>query len=163
MRYLLLLIIIILNSCESLTPEYELTYEELLGKSFLILDEHLKDGTPTTRLIFGNKSAMTILEDKYLYYPATHEYKYSYTDKINGEIREVHNTDYFQVIDFYIHNYVAPGLKSYKIVPGYYNGLKCIMLVEMAYGPDHSYSYHNNSWGTKLHGDTSYLYEYDYK
>jgi len=154
-------ILLLITACgiTDIEDTYSNSVGDLLNRNFYSLAEALPNGTQTTRIMFEDAD-FKIEEDNYANY-GNGEYEYLHTLNIFGVITHKYNTDDYQVIEFYINNFAAPGYKYYRIKNTTYNGEDCLMLIEMK-----QQQYVTSSggyameWVTFWHGDTTYLAEY---
>jgi len=155
-----IILLYILTGCSILeiktSEDYDVSALDLIGKDFYSLDETLKDGTITTRIRFNNDENWTfqIYEDEYQIYADTNVFLQTHT--IPGYIERLINLDDYQIIEFYIDNWVAPGWKTYRIDRYYFGDYDCIMLIEVA---EQMIKVGEYEWVDMWHADTTFLYE----
>jgi len=152
-KYFIALIALILNSCAMENADYDVSVDDLVGHQYMSLDDQMKDGTFTTVMDFKSDLTFEIREDEYFIYPDHKEYLR--TKVIPGYIEGTINTEYYQIIEFYIDNFIAPGWKTYRITDYNFGDYDCLMLIEVA---------EQNlgggwEWVDMNVGDTTYLYD----
>jgi len=165
MKLLLLVFILMLTGC-ILDPEYDVTYEDLLGKHFIILNEcaHNDYSMLTTDVYFNNNRGFTILEKLWkvdngkITWLTTPDGD-TVTQRYIGKISDISGGEW-QVLTLNIRRLnmngaeVTTGYKDVALYKTKYNGLECYAMADVGWQTLGG----GGEWVIKNNGSTSYFY-----
>ena len=166
--WVILSFLLLFIGCSPRYDEYSATHEDLLCRTFDILNEYAYRDTSmlTTRVRYDCSGNFTIEEKQWRVDGGVVSWVYApdgsiVTQKFRGKIVSFRQTPQWEVITFHITRLngdgseVIGGYKDMNIQKGTYSGKPVLRLADVGWQDLGG----GGEWGEKHNGDTSYFYE----